>query len=84
MVCSVALTFRNKLTEYYYTLDYLCPHLKLQVTLPVQRSWQFDDYGLLEMPVQHLVLLLFVSKIYVWKTVVQHLKVLPNCFVIET
>lgn len=84
MVCSVALTFRSKLTEYFYTLDYLCTHLKLHVALLVQWSWQFDDYELLEMPVQCLILLLFVFKIYVWKTVVQHLKAVSNWFVIET
>jgi len=30
MVCSVAFMFRNKLTDYFYTLGYLHPHLKLQ------------------------------------------------------
>lgn len=36
VVSSVAFALRNKLTDYFYTLGYLRPHLKLQVALLVQ------------------------------------------------
>lgn len=47
-------------------------------------SCQFDDCGLLEMPAECLNLLLFVSKIYVWKTVKQRLKMLQRNFVLKS